>query len=96
MNGDTQYVSASSAKAIWVAAALYDRTIADVSPFASPVIGIVTAANGRDYAVALLLSGAPSQAAYDAKQLPVLEYASCVVYHAVSGDADPFGPCTPP
>ena len=231
VTGDTPYVSASSAKAIWVAAALYDRTIADVSPFASPVfvssdntaagqvidllasparvntfmwndvalassgfchwnfdhardatkcpntmggdnfftandmvafltavhggrlldlartkqladwmllsprsgyggwlgtqlpataratmrhkagwlppsavpgysnsneIGIVTAANGHDYAVALLLSGAPSQAAYDAKQLPVLEYASCVVYHAVSGDTDPFGPCTHP
>src|SRR5262249_22118666 len=35
--GDASYVSASSAKAIWVAAALYDTSIALVAPHADPV-----------------------------------------------------------
>ncbi len=56
-------------------------------------IGLVDAANGHTYAVALLMSGGTS---YDAKQLPVMEYASCVVFRAVSGEADAFAGCTHP
>ncbi len=56
-------------------------------------IGLVDAANGHTYAVALLMSGGTS---YDAKQLPVMEYASCVVFRAVSGEADAFGGCSHP
>ncbi len=57
-------------------------------------VGIVEPPGGHAYAVALLFAGGTS---YDAKQLPTLEYASCVVYHAVLGDvADPFASCTHP
>ncbi|WP_394833745.1 class A beta-lactamase-related serine hydrolase [Pendulispora rubella] len=60
-------------------------------------IGIVEVPGGRVYAVALLLNGAPSQESYDQKQLPTLEYASCVIYHAVAKDQpDPFGACRHP
>ena len=57
-------------------------------------IGIVEPPGGHPYAVALLFDGGQS---YDAKQLPTLEYASCVVYHAVARDAaDPFAGCSHP
>ena len=56
-------------------------------------IGIVEPPGGHPYAVALLFDGGQS---YDAKQLPTLEYASCAIYHAVAGDADPFAVCTHP
>ncbi|WP_394823923.1 serine hydrolase [Pendulispora albinea] len=60
-------------------------------------IGIVEVPNGHPYAVALLLNGAPSQEAYDQVQLPTLEYASCVIYHAAAKDhADPFAACVHP
>lgn len=49
-------------------------------------IGIVSVPGGHTYAVAFALSGAPSQAAYDNQELPLLEYLSCGVYHAVAGD----------
>jgi beta-lactamase class A len=49
-------------------------------------IGIVQVPNGHAYAVAFALVGAPSQAAYDDQELPLLEYLSCRVYHAVAGD----------
>ena len=34
---------------------------------------------------------------YDGTQLPMMEFASCVLYHAVASDtADPFAACTHP
>lgn len=57
-------------------------------------IGIVEVPVGPAYAVALLLSGGSD---YNGRQLPMLEYASCVIYHGVAKDvADPFGACTHP
>lgn len=49
-------------------------------------IGIVEIASGHAYAVAIALDGASSQADYDDRELPLLEYLSCAVYHAVAGD----------
>ncbi len=60
-------------------------------------IGIVEVPGGHAYAVSILLNGAPNIDAYNNKQLPTLEYASCVVFHAVAKDvADPFAACTAP
>ena len=59
-------------------------------------IGIVEIPSGHVYGVAILMSGAPDQASYDGKQLPTMEFASCVIYHSVAGDADPFASCTHP
>jgi hypothetical protein len=59
-------------------------------------IGIIEIPNGHVYGVAILMNGAPDQTAYDQKQLPTLEFASCVIYNAVLGAADPFTPCTHP
>ncbi|MEO6575026.1 MAG: hypothetical protein ABIP89_14370, partial [Polyangiaceae bacterium] len=57
-------------------------------------IGIIEVPGGHAYAVSILMSGAPTQAAYDAAQLPALEKISCVVYHAVAKDAgDPIAAC---
>ncbi len=57
-------------------------------------IGIVEVPGGHPYAVAFLLDGAPTINAYNTKQLPLLEKASCVVYHAIAKDvADPFVTC---
>ncbi len=56
-------------------------------------VGIVEPPGGHAYAVALLFDGGTS---YDAKQLPTLEYASCVVYNAILAAPDPFAPCTHP
>ena len=53
-------------------------------------IGIVETPNGHAYGVAILMSGATD---YNGTQLPLMEYASCVIYHAVAGDA---AACTPP
>lgn len=50
-------------------------------------IGIVEIPNGHTYAVAFALNGASSQDAYETKELPLLEYLSCGVYHAVAGDS---------
>jgi beta-lactamase class A len=58
-------------------------------------IGIVEVPGGHAYAVAMLMNGAPTQSAYDAAQLPTLEYASCVVYHAVANDGG-GGTCAHP
>jgi beta-lactamase class A len=49
-------------------------------------IGIIEIPGGHTYAVAFALDGAPSQADYDNSELPLLEYLSCRVYHAVAGD----------
>lgn len=49
-------------------------------------IGIVEVPGGHAYAVAFALKGAKTQAAYDNQELPLLEYLSCRVYHAVAGD----------
>jgi beta-lactamase class A len=57
-------------------------------------VGIVEIPGGHAYAVSFALSGAPSQAAYDNEELPLLEYLSCGVYHAVAGDS--AASCTPP
>jgi beta-lactamase class A len=67
-------------------------------PYTSHEIGIVEIPGGHPYAVALLLARSDgSDAAYDSTQLPMLEYASCVVYHAVADAAgDPFADCSPP
>jgi beta-lactamase class A len=46
--------------------------------------GIIEVPGGHAYAVSILMSGAPTQAAYDAQQLPALEKVSCVLYHAVA------------
>jgi beta-lactamase class A len=55
-------------------------------------IGIIEIPGGHAYAVAILMDGGHD---YDLKQLPMMEYASCVIYHAVAGDApDPFAACT--
>lgn len=60
-------------------------------------IGIVEFGPGRAYAVAILTDGPHRQANYDQKQLPAIEYTSCVIYHALAGDAaDPFAPCRRP
>ncbi len=60
-------------------------------------IGIVEVPNGHPYAVALLFDGAPTQEAFEQKQLPTLEYASCVIYHAMARDeAEPFPSCHRP
>jgi beta-lactamase class A len=57
-------------------------------------IGIVEIPGGHVYAVAILLDGAPDIGAYNGKQLPLLEKASCVVYHAIAKDvADAFAAC---
>ena len=57
-------------------------------------IGIVEVPGGHAYAVSILMSGGTD---YDNRQLPVMEYASCVLYHAVASDvADPFAACTHP
>jgi beta-lactamase class A len=57
-------------------------------------IGVVEVPGGHAYAVALLMNGAGDITAYDTKQLPLLEKASCVVYHAIAKDvADPFVTC---
>ena len=57
-------------------------------------IGVVEVPGGHAYAVSILMSGGSD---YDNRQLPVMEYASCVLYHAVASDvADPFAACTHP
>ena len=57
-------------------------------------IGIVEVSPGHAYAVALLMNGGTS---YNTRQLPLLEYASCVIFHAVANDQpDPFAGCTHP
>jgi beta-lactamase class A len=57
-------------------------------------IGVVEVPGGHAYAVALLMNGAGNITAYDTKQLPLLEQASCVVYHAIAKDvADPLAAC---
>jgi len=53
-------------------------------------IGIVEMPNGHAYGVAILMSGATD---YNGTQLPLMEYASCIIYHAVAGDA---AACAPP
>jgi hypothetical protein len=46
------------------------------------------------YAVGIAMTGGQN---YDGKQLPMVEYASCVIYHAVAKDvADPFTTCRAP
>lgn len=56
-------------------------------PSASNEIGIIQVPGGHAYAVALLFArDYNSYPAYD-RQLKVLEYTSCVLYHAVAGDA---------
>ncbi|HVH46378.1 MAG TPA: serine hydrolase [Labilithrix sp.] len=50
-------------------------------------MGIVEVPGGHAYAVAILIDGAQSQDAYDNEALPLLEYLSCVAYHAVAGDS---------
>ncbi len=69
-----------------------------VPPSTSHEIGIVEVPDGHAYAAALLFTRADgSLAAYNAKQVKTLEYASCVVYHAVAKDVpDPFGACQAP
>lgn len=57
-------------------------------------IGIVEIPNGHAYAVAILIDGDVSVDTYNQKALPLLEYFSCAVYHAVAGDA--ASSCTPP
>lgn len=57
-------------------------------------IGVIEVPGGHSYAVALLTEGATDIDVYEGKQLPLLERASCVVYHAVAKDvADPFAIC---
>jgi beta-lactamase class A len=57
-------------------------------------IGVIEVPGGHPYAVAILTEGATDINVYNGKQLPLLEKASCVVYHAVANDAaDPFGAC---
>ena len=57
-------------------------------------IGIVEIPNGHAYGVAILMNGGSD---YDNAQLPMMEFASCVLYHAIAGDvADPFSPCSHP
>jgi beta-lactamase class A len=57
-------------------------------------VGVVEVPGGHAYAVALLLNGGTD---YDGKQLPTLEYASCVVYHGVARDVpDALAACTHP
>ncbi len=66
-------------------------------PYTSHEIGIIEIPGGHPYAVALLLGRSDgSSAAYNGTQLPMLEYASCVVYHAVADAGDPFAACSPP
>lgn len=57
-------------------------------------IGIVEIPGGHAYAAAFALDGAASQEAYDTQELPLLEYLSCGVYHAVVGED--ASACTPP
>jgi beta-lactamase class A len=60
-------------------------------PYTSRVshdFGIIEVPGGHPYAVAILMGEGYD---YDGAQLPTLEYASCVVYHAIAKDADPFG-----
>jgi beta-lactamase class A len=60
-------------------------------PYTSRVsheIGIIEIPGAHAYAVGILMGGGQN---YDAQQLPALEYASCVIYHAMAKDvADPF------
>ena len=57
-------------------------------------IGIVEVPGGHAYAVSILMSGGTD---YDGHQLPTMEYASCVLYHAVASDVpDPFAACHHP
>jgi len=70
-----------------------------VPPETSHEIGIVEVPNGHPYAAALLFNRTDgSLAAYNDTQLKMLEYSSCVIYHAIARDvADPFGsPCQHP
>lgn len=57
-------------------------------------IGIVELPSGHAYAVAILIDGDVSSDTYDRKALPLLEYLSCAVYHAVAGDG--ASSCSPP
>jgi beta-lactamase class A len=55
-------------------------------------IGLVRIPDGHTYAVGLTMKGGND---YDRKQLPMMEYASCVIYHAVAKDLpDAFSGCT--
>jgi beta-lactamase class A len=57
-------------------------------------IGLVTVPGGHRYAVGMAMEGGYD---YDGQQLPMMEYASCVIYHAVAKDtADPFSACGAP
>ena len=57
-------------------------------------IGIVEIPNGHAYGVAILMNGGTD---YNNVQLPMMEFASCVIYHAVAADSpNPFSPCTHP
>ncbi len=69
-----------------------------VPPGTSHEIGIVEIPGGHTYAAALLFDRSDgSTTAYNTQQLKTLEYASCVIYHAVAKDvADPFAACQAP
>jgi beta-lactamase class A len=57
-------------------------------------IGVVEIDASHAYSVAIYMADGTD---YDGRQLPMLEYASCVIYHAVARDlADPFQGCTHP
>lgn len=57
-------------------------------------IGIVDLGGGGAYAMATLMSGGTN---YYGRQGPMMEYASCVIFHAVTRDvSDPFVECRHP
>jgi beta-lactamase class A len=66
-------------------------------PYSSRItneIGLVQVSPTHAYAVGIAMAGGSN---YDGKQLPTVEYASCVIYHAVARDqADPFTGCKTP
>jgi hypothetical protein len=60
-------------------------------------IGIVEIGGGKAYAISTLSSNPGDAWIHENRQTQMLEYASCVVFHAMTRDvADPFAPCWHP